>query len=280
MAIKRVRIDPAKLGISATPEIDRRKLLEESHWSAQSKVDAVRSAGLNQGHGALQIREKLQNRGLYLSMNDLMGMPSRGPTLDRADVFQGMETGMEQSGMLTEDFPTQHDNIIMEDLYAQPQRQQRPQPRALPPQQRQQQPQQQPQRQALRETIMGGTRETVMRQPPAAVQPPWRVKAYLGETRGGNQIPIWKVANAKTGSEIDKMFRIESIAARVAGLLNESGDINDPRALSLISVYDKRDRLLKEARLLEKTADGKPMKTERLNAIRAEINQLDYRLGI
>jgi hypothetical protein len=116
--------------------------------------------------------------------------------------------------------------------------------------------------------------------PAKKTAPAWTVQSYLGETRSGNTIPVWKVSNLKSGRSIDKLFRIEEIAHKVARFINESSDPGDPRAVSLIAAYDKRDKLLKEARLLEKDAAGKPMKTERLRSLRAEINQLEYRLGI
>jgi hypothetical protein len=303
MPIKRVRIDPEKLGLSQNPEVDRRQLIEQSQWSAGAKIDAARSADATHGYGAKQIAQKIKQRGLTLDMNDLMGIPSRGPQLSRSDLFQGMDMGgMMPPGrqMLTEDFPTNHDNMIMDENYEdyrsdydQPIQRQPVQSRALPQARPQPRPQpqqarpQQPQRQTLRETIMGAPPkgETAMRAPPtqpvqAKSGPPWGVKAYLGETRGGSQVYIWKVVNAKTGTEIQTMFRVESVAARVAAILNESGDSNDPRALSLINLYNKRDSLLKEARALEKTSNGKSMKLARLSTIRSEINQLDYRLGI
>lgn len=273
-----IRIDPSKLGISQDPAGDRRRLLEQSQYSAQSKIDAARTADLDNGAGALRIRQRLNERGLYLSMADLMGVPSQGPAIDRHSAFQGMDTtGM--SGMLTEEFPTNHDNRITEELYHhddyhQPQPQRRsgnqirdipePRARALPSA---------PQRQSLREEIIGGSRQ----QQPAGN---WMVKAFLGETKTGKQVPVWKVGNAKTGTTFGKLFKIEGLAKKIVGYLNESGDSNDPRALSLMHAYEKREQLLKQARLLEQTAAGKPMKTEQLKAMYREIGQLDSRLGV
>jgi hypothetical protein len=91
---------------------------------------------------------------------------------------------------------------------------------------------------------------------------------------------VWKVENPRTGTKLDTLFRVEGVANRVALLLNETGDLNDPRVVGLVGAYNKRDKLLKEARALQKSADGKPMKSDRLRQIQAEINQLDYRLGI
>ncbi len=207
---------------------------------------------------------------LFLDMRDLMSGigPSSFSTTDQLlpeerAILAGHNPRV-AGQMLTEQFPTAQDDMIMQEYY-------QPKP----------QPQQQPQRQMLMEDVPAKPRLN-LRQPvhaPAAEN--WYVKKFLGETRGGDTVQIWKVTNKKTGTAIDKMFRLEGVANRIAMLLNESGgDMYDPRVVSLITVYDKRDQLLKEARALEKTASGKPMKTERLRAIRGEINQLDYRLGL
>lgn len=265
MPIKRnVRIDPSLLGISATPEIDRRQLLERSQYSAQAKIDRAKIAESENGAGALRIRQRLQERNCYLSMEDLMGIPNRQQPLDRRDAFQGMET----SGMLTEEFPTHHDDRIIDEMYR-PQQRTQNQARALPEQRARSQPVQQ--RQSLREQIMDR---------PVASATNWQVKAFMGETQSGQQVPVWKVMNARTGTTYGKLFKAEGVATRIAGYLNESGDSNDPRALGLVHTYEKREQLLKQARLLEQTAAGKPMKTEQLKAMYREIGQLDSRLGV
>lgn len=290
--IKR-RIDPSKLDLAPqyTPQ-DRARLLEQ----AQFKAEGARAVDTNHGSSAKQIAEKLESRGLFLSMEDLMGMPSRRQEqmIDRYDAFQGMDTETGGRQMLTEEFPTNHDDALMEEIYGRyapgrpmqedepdrfapgrPIRQmpQRTQQRQVP--QRQAPQRQAPQRQMLREQIIGQS-------PPQSNRggPPWGLKAFIGETKSGNQIPVWKVQNSRTGTLLNTMFRVESVAQKVAMLLNESGDSNDPRALQITQLYEKRDKLLKEARVLEKTAAGKPMKSDRLRVIRDEINQLDYRLGI
>lgn len=270
MAIKHPRIDPAKLGIEyETPDQRRNRILSYQD-GAQSKLDMIAEHNAREDDRRRRIGKKITEGGLWLDVRDLMG-GDVGPML-REDVIPGMTPGRQR---LTEDYPTGHDPMLTEYGYDEPTAPSKPQypyPRA-PRQNEPQQARALPQRRSLQEDIAPTTRKPTS-------GPPWAVKKFLGETRGGDTVPVWKVANQKTGSAIDKLFRIESVAHKVAMLLNESGDINDPRAVSLIASYDKRDRLLKEARQLEKTADGKPMKSERLRAVRAEINQLDYRLGI
>jgi hypothetical protein len=295
MAIKKnVRFNPNKLAqIMESPEEKRARFYE-----AQYRVSELAGAPGSTRFTDHDAREKeimgKANRiaeSLDMGWGDLMaGLDMRDMRgLSRNDVMfpedmqqmqrRGSAPPMQGRQMLTEEFPTHQDNIIMEDLYANTYEKPQPRARSLPPQQQQRQAP----RQTLRETITGSPaprqqQAQPVRQAPAG--PPWQVRAFMGETKSGGQIPVWRVVNARTGTNIQTLFRIESIADRVAGLLNESGDQNDPRALKVIGLYENRDRLLKEARLLEKSSDGKPMKTERLRQIRAEINQLDYRLGV
>jgi hypothetical protein len=223
-------------------------------------------------------RNYRQAISLSMDMRDLMGGLSRSAFNPRDALLpeeRAMLAGQNpvaQRQMLTEQFPTMQDDGIMEELY-QSEPMFRPQPKP------------QPKRQILQENMPAAKlnlkqQMQVRGREQRSTGDNWTIKKFLGETRGGDTIPIWKVTNKKTGTAIDKLFRIEAVANRIAMIFNETGDLNDPRAISLIGAYDKRDKLLKEARALEKSADGKPMKTERLRAIRAEINQLDYRLGL
>lgn len=213
-----------------------------------------------------------------MSLNDLAVGLGRLPGLSVSDVmlpdFQLPGPGEQ---FLTEEFPTNHDDMIMEDLY-QPQRsravQQQPPIRA---------PQRQPlteQRPAPRPAVRHALDLEPTQEEQSGRLSLWRIKRYLGETRSGNEVHVWRVENTKTGSKLQNLFRLESVASRIALMLNESGDLNDPRVVSLANSYEKRNKLLKEARLLERSADGKAMKSERLRQIRAEINQLDYKLGV
>lgn len=242
--------------VPESPEQRRRRLsqAQQTAMTAQSRIaehDAREEARMY----ALSRRAKQQ----MLSLEDLMGGDS-GPALSRQDVMlPDMQTGQQ---FLTEDFPTNHDDVIMEEMYRPPTRPIR-------------QPQQQPAR--PRQQL---TEQRPIRSSEPAVSENWRAKRYLGETRSGAEVQVWKVENTKTGSSLRNLFRIEGVASRIAMMLNESGDINDPRVISLAGAYEKRDKLLKEARQLEREAEGKPMKTQRLRQIRAEINQLDYRLGV
>lgn len=249
---------------SETPE-QKRTRIAQAIQNTQSLVGDIQNGGrmtrqdarddmvMRKAH---RLAKGFLNEGL--SLNDLAAGIDGMPGLSMADVMLPdvqMPSGMSNQ-FLTEEFPTNHDNVIMEELY------QPPRPPVQPT--RQQRP----------------IREQVAQQPSRETRDNWRVKRYLGETRGGNEVQVWRVENAKTGNKLPNLFRLEGVASRISLHLNESGDPNDPRVLSLVNAYEKRDKLLKEARQLEKSADGKQMKSERLRQIRAEINQLDYKLGV
>ena len=258
-----------------TPEQKQRRVAQAIH-ETQSLVGDINSGSrvTRQIARDNMVMRKAYRRALQesMSLNDLAMGLDRMPGLSTADVmlpdFQLPGPGQQ---FLTEEFPTNHDDMIMEDLY-------QPQP------QRQlvrQQPIRAPQRQALTEQRPASSRPAV--RSALDLEPTrelWKAKRYLGETRSGSEVHVWRVENTKTGSKLQNLFRIEGVASRIALMLNESGDLNDPRVVSLANAYEKRDKLLKEARLLERSADGKPMKNERLRQIRAEINQLDYKLGV
>lgn len=279
----RRRIDVSRF-IESAPEM----LMEVQETPAQRRarismamesVDAMKGAIIeNRRENERMVRNHRKAKNdLFLDMRDLMAgighVPSGNDALLPEDRM-GMSMPAHHE-FLTEQFPTNHDDMIMEQMHN--------------PQPRQPLSVQNGRNRGMFAPVPSADKRSVLREQAPLRKAPkldlttkenWIIKKYLGETRGGDTVPVWKVQNKNTGSALDRLFRIEGVANRIAMILNETGDMNDSRIASLISAYDKRDKLLKEARLLEKTAEGKPMKTERLHAIRAEINQLDYRLGI
>lgn len=264
--------------VPETPE-QRKQSLRAAQQSSMNLQSAIAEHDAREERRMRALSERAKNPGNMLSWKDLMGgIDMSGPQLSRAEVMQGMEMGG-GGGFLTEQFPTSKvDDYLMEELYQQPQRQPVRQQQVRQPIQ---QTVQQPVR-PLSQTM--NNRQPLIEQKPirssTMTNEKWKIKRYIGETRSGNEVAVWRVENVKTGSKLETLFRLEGIATRVSMYLNESGDVNDPRAIGLINTYQRRDKLLKEARLLEKSADGKPMKSERLRQIRAEINQLDYKLGV
>lgn len=251
----------------------KRARIIEAMQNAQATKGAI-DAGTNGGDRATlsRIHQKMKRLSDDVGMRDLMVGIGSMPAMNARDLLlpedRALLAGrtstaagqMMQRQMLTEEFPTGHDDWIMDDLYAR-------------------QPARQPQRQVLREDSVPPRRQAPNLKAALDAEN-WKVKQYLGETRGGSKVHVWKLENARSGVKLDTLFRVEAVANRLALLLNETGDLNDPRVVGLVNAYNKRDKLLKEARALQKSANGKPMKSDRLRQIQAEINQLDYRLGI
>jgi hypothetical protein len=251
--------------VPETPE-QRRKSIQEAQQNAMAIQSAIAAHDDREVRRMYELSRRAKNPGNMLTLSDLMGgIDMAGPPLSRADVLQGMDMGNGGGTQrLTEEFPTSKvDDYLMEELY-------NPTP----------QRQVQPIRQSLTERRPVQSQPRPQQRPQPTTAENWRVKRYIGETRSGNEVHVWRVENVKTGSKLENLFRLDSVASRIAMYLNESGDNNDPRAVSLCNTYKRRDQLLKEARMLEKSAEGKPMKSERLRQIRAEINQLDYKLGV
>ncbi len=286
----RAKVDVERFDLESpeTPQ-QRQARIAKAVQNAQALTEGIKSRAPNTVRDARddQVMRKAYRRAVSdkMSFSDLAaglghpGLTTRDAMLpDMAPLGNGVMEGRE---FLTEEFPTNHDDMIMEDLYSQQPIRQPRQPGA--PQQPIRQPQQpiRQQRQVLTEERPATQRrpELNLRQAVATAEN-WRIKRYLGETRSGTEVHVWKVENTKTGNSLRNLFRIEGVASRIAMILNETGDASDPRIVSLINAYEKRDKLIKEARALEKSADGKEMKTDRLRALRAEINQLDYRLGV
>lgn len=115
---------------------------------------------------------------------------------------------------------------------------------------------------------------------PAAKTKSWVVKQFVGETAGGKSVPVWKVLNSTTGFSMDKLFRAESVANKIAFILNETGNISDPRIVAVIGAYDKRNQLLKEIRNMEAQKSTNPAHVQRLQSLRGALTQIDYKLGI
>jgi hypothetical protein len=230
----------AKLPNPAAP-VDRRAHLAAAQQSSMLAQSRIAEHDAREEQRMINLSRRAERDMLTLA--DLEG--GSIPPLSRSDV---MLPGMSpRSQLLTEEFPTSHDTAIMQEIYN------GPKPSRSRP---------------LTETTR------------PARHPSWTVKKFLGETRGGTTVAVWKVQNSDSGIAFDKLFRIESVAFRIASLLNESNNIGDPRVVSVLRDYDKRDKLLKEARVLERETGDKPMKQSRLRAVRAEIASLDYKLGI
>ena len=111
----------------------------------------------------------------------------------------------------------------------------------------------------------------------------WGVEKMFARLRSGKQVPVWKVTNEATGMGIERPFRIQEPAQRVASILNQTGNVNDQRIVSVMEAYDTHIELMKQMRglkrqLKESTRKG-PIK-QRIAEIRDELEEVNYKLGI
>lgn len=109
----------------------------------------------------------------------------------------------------------------------------------------------------------------------------WTVEKASAKLKSGAQIPVWLVSDSVTGMEIKKPFRIQEAAQRIASILNQSGNVNDPRMRAVMEAYDKHIELMKQIRTVKKQIqEGQTNKKGRLLALREQLEQVNYKLGI
>lgn len=110
----------------------------------------------------------------------------------------------------------------------------------------------------------------------------WRTDKKIAKLKStGKTIPIWQVLDEKSGIEIPKKFRMQSPAERVATILNQSGNVNDPRISRVIESHDRYVRILREMRQVRKLiSEGKTEYKDRLQDLQFEAEEVGMILGI
>ena len=108
----------------------------------------------------------------------------------------------------------------------------------------------------------------------------WVVRREIAEAKDGSDVPVWLISCQGTPLKVDKMFRIEQVAHRIARILNETNNIAHPKVLALMGAHDKRMKLLREVRMLERAVKTDRSKASMLQQRRSELADLDTKLGI
>lgn len=139
----------------------------------------------------------------------------------------------------------------------------------------------------FQEGYMGGENEAAQMAESMAgrsqAEPTWDWKAVKGVAtlRGGKQVPVWMVENTSTGMQINKPFRIQSPAERIASLLNVTGNANDPRVRQIQEDYDKYVELTKQYRECKKLYEsGNKKAAQKGQRVASELRGVKQRLGI
>lgn len=109
----------------------------------------------------------------------------------------------------------------------------------------------------------------------------WTATKAMAKLTSGQQIPVWMVADPGTGMELKKPFRVEAAAERACAILNQSGNVNDPRLRRLIEAHDQHLQLMKTIRATRKQIqEGAGDKKQVLGQLQASLEQVNLILGI
>lgn len=110
----------------------------------------------------------------------------------------------------------------------------------------------------------------------------WQAQKFMARVKGvDHQVPVWKVLDEDTGMEVPTIFRVQEPADRAAAILNESGNLNDPRFKNLIKNYNEHVRLMKESRQLRRAIkEGRTNLKGKLQEVLGELESVNYKIGI
>ena len=125
--------------------------------------------------------------------------------------------------------------------------------------------------------------ESMAGRPQVPAEPTWdwaTVKA-VATLKGGKKVPVWMVENKATGMQMQKPFRVQAPAERIASVLNVTGNVNDPRVRQIHEDYDAYVNLTKQGRKYKQLMEsGDQGARTSMRRIRAELNGIKQRLGI
>ena len=117
---------------------------------------------------------------------------------------------------------------------------------------------------------------------PQSTNGTWTVKKMGARIKGTERVvPVWKVLDETTQMSIPKIFRVQEPAQRIATILNQSGNVNDPRIRGILEAYDKHVTLMKEMRRTRKLVnEGRSEFTDKLERLLVDLEQVNWKLGI
>jgi len=109
----------------------------------------------------------------------------------------------------------------------------------------------------------------------------WTVQQATAKLTTGQSIPVWMAVETQSGTEFKKPFRLEEAANRAAAILNQSGNLGDPRLKKLIETHDKYLNLHKTVRALKKVvSEGATNQKASLAQAQAELEAVALSLGV
>ena len=110
----------------------------------------------------------------------------------------------------------------------------------------------------------------------------WHTSKKAAKMKGsGKTIPIWQVIDEASGITLPKKFRMQAPAERVATVLNQTGNVNDPRIPRISESHDRYIRVLREMRNARKMLkEGNGEFESQLQDLQFEAEELGMILGI
>jgi hypothetical protein len=125
--------------------------------------------------------------------------------------------------------------------------------------------------------------ESMAGRPKAPAEPTWdwRSTKAAATLRNGKTVPVWTVENVSNGMSMNKPFRVQAPAERIASLLNVTGNVNDPRIQQIHEQYDQYvslSRQYRKAKQLHESGDQNAGKSEQ--RIVVQLRGIKQQLGI
>ena len=125
--------------------------------------------------------------------------------------------------------------------------------------------------------------ESMAGRPQAPAEPTWDWVSVKGVAtlRSGKKVPVWTVENKTTGMGMQKPFRVQAPAERIASVLNVTGNVNDPRIKQIHEDYDlyvSLSRQLREAKKLFESGDQDAKRTGQ--RVASQLRGVKQRLGL
>jgi len=110
---------------------------------------------------------------------------------------------------------------------------------------------------------------------------PWKTQKKIATLKNGRDVPVWLIVNENTGSRVEKPFRMQEPALRISTMLNQNGgNGEDVRITRVFEAYDSHVSLMKQFRGLKKMLNEGQKVGNKIKAVRAELEEVNYKLGI
>ena len=116
---------------------------------------------------------------------------------------------------------------------------------------------------------------------PAEASWDWVTVKAVATLQNKKRVPVWMIENRVSGMKMDKPFRIQGPAEKIASILNITGNANDPRIRQLKEDYDHYVQLTKQVRKCKRLAESGDQNARKTGTrVVAELRGVKQRLGI